>query len=205
MREKAQSAPVSTVGGRTKGCLCSLQMRRISSSRLFEDRSAHYARTMVERMKTAKTKSENLQSLREFYSCRAGDKHRALLTMEFKLFAIRHPDSKRRLRQAYRLTHPAASKNIPSICHARQRSTRSFGCFYALIPSLSGWSWRASLNLISSPTSGSPHASANLDSLDRGRKNRNCVHAIGHPAAAFEGRPPSHRRFPHSAGGLQSQ
>jgi AcrR family transcriptional regulator len=106
--EKAQVAQIAAAAGRTKGAVYAhFKNKEDFFLALFEERSAHYARTMLERMKNAKTKSENLQSLREFYSCRASDKAWALLTMEFKLYAIRHPDSKRRLRQAYRLTHPA--------------------------------------------------------------------------------------------------
>jgi AcrR family transcriptional regulator len=107
--EKAQVAQIAAAAGRTKGAVYAhFKNKEDFFLALYEERSERHARTMLERMKTTKTKSENLQSLREFYSCRAGDKAWALLTMEFKLFAIRHPDSKRRLRQAYRLTHPAA-------------------------------------------------------------------------------------------------
>ncbi len=61
---------------------------------------------MIERLKTSTTKSENLRSLREFFNGQADDRAWALLTLEFKLFAMRHPESKRRLRQAYAMTCP---------------------------------------------------------------------------------------------------
>jgi AcrR family transcriptional regulator len=106
--EKAQVAQIAASAGRTKGAVYAhFKNKEDFFLALFEERSAQRARTLLERMKGSKTKGENLQSFREFYGCQARDRAWALLILEFKLFAIRHPDSKRRLRQAYRLTRPA--------------------------------------------------------------------------------------------------
>lgn len=106
--EKAQVAQIAAAAGRTKGAVYShFKNKEDFFLALFEERSAQRVNTLVERMKATKTKSENLQRLREFYSAQASERAWALLTLEFKLFAIRHPDSKRRLRQAYRMTRPS--------------------------------------------------------------------------------------------------
>jgi AcrR family transcriptional regulator len=106
--EKAQVAQIAAAAGRTKGAVYShFKNKEDFFLALFEERSAQRAQNLVERMKATKTKSENLQRLREFYRAQASDRAWALLTLEFKLFAIRHPDSKRRLRQAYRMTRPS--------------------------------------------------------------------------------------------------
>ena len=106
--EKAQVAQIAAAAGRAKGAVYAhFKDKEDFFLALFEERSEQRAQAMLERMKTSKTKSENFQSLRDSYSAQAKDRAWALLTLEFKLFAIRHPDSKRRLRQAYRMTHPA--------------------------------------------------------------------------------------------------
>ena len=106
--EKAQVAQIATAAGRTKGAVYAhFKDKEDFFLALYEERSEQRAQAMLERMKTSKTKSDNFQSLRDSYSAQAKDRAWALLTLEFKLFAIRHPDSKRRLRQAYRMTHPA--------------------------------------------------------------------------------------------------
>lgn len=106
--EKAQVAQIAAAAGRTKGAVYAhFKNKEDFFLALFEERTAYNVRTMWERMKTTKRKSENLQSFREFYTSLASDRAWALLSLEFKLFAIRHPDSKRRLRQAYRMTRPS--------------------------------------------------------------------------------------------------
>ncbi|MHB1023268.1 MAG: TetR/AcrR family transcriptional regulator [Acidobacteriaceae bacterium] len=49
-----------------------------------------------------KTDSERLQALRQHYMKRSSDRNWVLLIMEFKLFAIRHPEVKRKLAATYR-------------------------------------------------------------------------------------------------------
>ena len=106
--EKAQVAQIAAAAGRTKGAVYAhFKNKEDFFLALFEERSAGRARALSERMETTRGKSENLQSLRELYSSQATHPAWALLVLEFKLFAIRHPDSKRRLRQAYRKTYRA--------------------------------------------------------------------------------------------------
>jgi AcrR family transcriptional regulator len=106
--EKAQVAQIAAAAGRTKGAVYAhFKNKEDFFLALFEERSARRSRALSERMKNTKGKIENLQSLRELYSSQATDTAWALLLLEFKLFAIRHPDSKRRLRQAYRSTYRA--------------------------------------------------------------------------------------------------
>lgn len=105
--EKAQVAQIAAAAGRTKGAVYAhFKNKEDFFLALFEERAAQRVRSMLERLKTSKTKSENLRSFREFFSGQADDRAWALLTLEFKLFAMRHPESKRRLRQAYALTCP---------------------------------------------------------------------------------------------------
>jgi AcrR family transcriptional regulator len=140
--EKAQVAQIAAAAGRTKGAVYAhFKNKEDFFLALFEERSTQHARTMLEKMKTTKTKSQNLQSFREFYSAQASDRAWALLTMEFKLFAMRHPDSKRRLLQAYRMTRPS---DIEGAFHrhfgaeAAEDKVGMGGAVAALAPILSG-------------------------------------------------------------------
>jgi AcrR family transcriptional regulator len=106
--EKAQVAQIAAAAGRTKGAVYAhFKNKEDFFLALFEERLAGRVRTMAERMRTTETKSGKLQSFREFYICQASDRAWALLTLEFKLFAIRHPSSNRRLREAYHTTGQA--------------------------------------------------------------------------------------------------
>jgi AcrR family transcriptional regulator len=106
--EKAQVAQIAAAAGRTKGAVYAhFRNKEDFFLALFEERATQRFQAMLERLKTSKTKSENFRSFRDFYIQQANDRAWALLTLEFKLFAIRHPESKRRLRQAYRITRPS--------------------------------------------------------------------------------------------------
>jgi AcrR family transcriptional regulator len=140
--EKAQVAQIAAAAGRTKGAVYAhFKNKEDFFLALFEERAAHRVRTLVEKMKTTKTKRQNLQSLREFYSAQASDRAWALLTLEFKLFAMRHPDSKRRLLQAHRMTRPS---DIEAEFHrvfgaeAAEDKVGIDGAVAALAPILSG-------------------------------------------------------------------
>jgi AcrR family transcriptional regulator len=140
--EKAQVAQIATAAGRTKGAVYAhFKNKEDFFLALFEERSAQHVRTLLEKMKSSKTKKENLQSFREFYRSQASDRAWALLTMEFKLYAMRHPDSKRRLRQAYRMTRPS---DIEDAFHrhfgavASEDEVGIQGAVAALAPILSG-------------------------------------------------------------------
>jgi AcrR family transcriptional regulator len=140
--EKAQVAQIAAAAGRTKGAVYAhFKNKEDFFLALFEERAAQRARAVVEQMKTTKTKRENLRNLREFYSSQASDRAWALLSLEFKLFAIRNPASKRRLRQAYRMTRPADINETFQQqfgAKAAEKQIGIDGALAALVPILSG-------------------------------------------------------------------
>src|SRR5258708_5939380 len=73
---------------------------------LFEDRT----RSIIDRFLTNLHQSENrkqsMEVFRDFYVGLVSDRMWLILTLEFKLFAIRHPGSKERLRKAFEMAKP---------------------------------------------------------------------------------------------------
>jgi hypothetical protein len=79
-------------------------------------------RRIVER---AATPQGHLDALREFYVGRAWDPHWAMLMLEFKLFAVRHPRLRARLAATHRRIR--ASLNLASINQLMPASIRGSG------------------------------------------------------------------------------
>jgi AcrR family transcriptional regulator len=73
---------------------------------LFEDRT----RSIIDRFRTnlreCKNAKQSMEVFREFYVGLVSDRKWPILTLEFKLFAIRHPESKERLRKAFEMAKP---------------------------------------------------------------------------------------------------
>jgi AcrR family transcriptional regulator len=73
---------------------------------LFEDRT----RSIIDRFRTnlreCKNAKQSMEVFREFYVGLVSDRTWPILTLEFKLFAIRHPESKERLRKAFEMAKP---------------------------------------------------------------------------------------------------
>jgi AcrR family transcriptional regulator len=71
------------------------------------------------RLESCASLPELMRVLRKFYMERVGDRQSMLLTLEFKLFALRHPKMRARLAAAHRrirasLKYDALSKLLPS-------------------------------------------------------------------------------------------
>ena len=79
-------------------------------------------RSMIEH---ASTPRGRLAALREFYVRRARDRHWAMLTLEFKLFAVRHPRLRARLARTHRRIR--ASLHLAAINELMPRGIRGSG------------------------------------------------------------------------------
>jgi hypothetical protein len=78
-----------------------------------------YARRMHELLASSTSIEQNLQIFRKFYLATLADKNWLLLLLEFKLLAIRHPESKERLQRVHRELLPQA--------HDEEAFTNFFG------------------------------------------------------------------------------
>ncbi len=73
---------------------------------LFEQRTRTYIDKLLGELRNCKSREESLKVFREFYIGLAADRSWPILTLEFKLFAVRHPESKERLRKAFEMSKP---------------------------------------------------------------------------------------------------
>ncbi|HTJ29565.1 MAG TPA: TetR/AcrR family transcriptional regulator [Acidobacteriaceae bacterium] len=105
--ERAQIDAIAAAAGRTKGAVYGhFKDKEDLFLALFEERSKKEMESVAARMSAEMDQAANLQVLRDFYRSQAADKPWAILTLEFKLYALRYPEVRRRLRQAYRQTRP---------------------------------------------------------------------------------------------------
>jgi AcrR family transcriptional regulator len=100
--EGAELGEIAALAGRTKGAIyAQFKSKEDIFLALIEER-AHCYRARMERLLAESTSVVgNLEALRTFYLQLAGDQAWSLLLLEFKLFAIRHPESKKRLQNLY--------------------------------------------------------------------------------------------------------
>ncbi|HTF61719.1 MAG TPA: TetR/AcrR family transcriptional regulator [Edaphobacter sp.] len=100
--EGAELGEIATLAGRTKGAIyAQFKSKEEIFLALVEHHTLRY-RAQMEELLTKSTSIEgNLAALRQFMLNLAKDEAWALLFLEFKLFIIRHPESKKRLQSFY--------------------------------------------------------------------------------------------------------
>lgn len=100
--EGAELGEIAALAGRTKGSIyAQFKSKEDIFLALVEDRTMRH-RARMEKMLAASTTIEgNIAALRSFYMQLAEDRAWALLLLEFKLFTIRHPDSKKQYQELY--------------------------------------------------------------------------------------------------------
>ena len=103
--EGAQLEEIAATAGRSKGAVYT---HFKSKEDLFLALYEHQIKSHIDRLVNSLRKCTNRkQSLKRFATvlCRTrARRHRPILTLEFKLFALRHPDSKERLRKAFEMS-----------------------------------------------------------------------------------------------------
>lgn len=100
--EGAELGEIATLAGRTKGAIyAQFKSKEDIFLALIEDRALLYRTQMEEWLAKSTTVEGNKAALRSFYLRRIEDQAWSLLLLEFKLFAMRHPESKKRLQNLY--------------------------------------------------------------------------------------------------------
>ena len=109
--EGAELGEIASLAGRTKGAIYAhFKNKEDLFIALFAERMTLYANRMLEMLAGSTSMEQNLQIFRKFYVGTLEDKNWLLLMLEFKLFAIRHPESKERLQKVHRQLLPQAHK-----------------------------------------------------------------------------------------------
>lgn len=100
--EGAELGEIAALAGRTKGAIyAQFKSKEDIFLALVEERTQSYRAQMMKVLAESTTVDENILGLRNFYLQRAEDQAWSLLLLEFKLFAMRHPESKKRFQNFY--------------------------------------------------------------------------------------------------------
>jgi AcrR family transcriptional regulator len=100
--EGAELGEIAALAGRTKGAIyAQFKSKEDIFLALIEDRTRCSRAQMEELLAKSTSVEGNLAALRSFYLQHAQDHAWSLLLLEFQLFAMRHPASKKRLQTLY--------------------------------------------------------------------------------------------------------
>ena len=103
--EGAQLDEIAASAGRSKGAVYThFKSKEDLFLALFEHRTRSYIDRLTNSLRKCTNRKQSLDAFREFYVGLVQDKTWPILTLEFKLFALRHPESKERLRKAFEMS-----------------------------------------------------------------------------------------------------
>lgn len=103
--ESAQLDEIATRAGRSKGAVYThFKSKEDLFLALFEHRTRSYINRLVNTLQNCTSRKQSLEAFREFYVGLVQDRIWPILTLEFKLYALRHPESKERLRKAFEMS-----------------------------------------------------------------------------------------------------
>jgi AcrR family transcriptional regulator len=103
--EAAQLDEIAARADRSKGAVYThFKSKEDLFLALFEHRTTSYIDRLAGSLRKCTGRKQSLEAFREFYVGLVHDRTWPLLTLEFKLFALRHPESKERLRKAFEMS-----------------------------------------------------------------------------------------------------
>ena len=124
--EAARIEDIAAESGHTRGAFyANFDSKEELFFALLEKRATEHLVDLQQRLEKCSSLTDRLRMLRAFYLERATDRQSVLLTLEFKLFALRHPKMRARLAAAHRrirasLKYEALTKLLPSHQGAEQ-------------------------------------------------------------------------------------
>jgi AcrR family transcriptional regulator len=111
--ESAQLDEIAATAGRSKGAVYThFKSKEDLFLALYEQRTRSYVDRLVKTLQECTSRKQSLESFREFFVGLVQDKTLPILTLEFKLFALRHPQSKERLRKAFEMSKATNDDSI---------------------------------------------------------------------------------------------
>lgn len=106
--EAAQLDEIAARAERSKGAVYThFKSKEDLFLALFEHRTRSYIDSLFTSLRKCTNRKQSHLAFREFIIGLAHDRTWPILTLEFKLFAIRHPESKERLRKAFEMSKPS--------------------------------------------------------------------------------------------------
>jgi AcrR family transcriptional regulator len=132
--EAAQLDEIATTAGRSKGAVYThFKSKEDLFLVLFEHRTRSYIQSFVNKLDECTNQKESMAAFRDFYVALASDRTWPILTLEFKLFALRHPESKERLRKAFEMAKPPRSETRDRLMFGQPTQTQKADNDLALI------------------------------------------------------------------------
>jgi AcrR family transcriptional regulator len=140
--EAAQLDAIAARADRSKGAVYThFKSKEDLFLALFEHRTRAYIDRLMTDLSKCTTRKRRHEVFREFFVGLATGRTWPILTLEFKLFAIRHPESKERLRKAFEMSKPAyngaAYEQMFGRLSGEQRADNDL-CLAALGPIVTG-------------------------------------------------------------------
>lgn len=103
--ESAQLDEIAATADRSKGAVYThFKSKEDLFLALFELRMRSYIDRLVNTLQKCTSRKQGLETFREFYVGLVQDRTWPILTLEFKLYALRHPESKERFRKAFEMS-----------------------------------------------------------------------------------------------------
>src|SRR5437899_2383732 len=103
--ESAQLDEIAARADRSKGAVYThFKSKEDLFLALFENRTRSYIGRVVTSLQKCTNRKQSLEAFREFYVGLEQDRMWPILTLEFKLYALRHPESKERFRKAFEMS-----------------------------------------------------------------------------------------------------
>ena len=107
--ERAQLAEIASKAGRSQGALYGhFKSKEDLFLALSEYRTRGYVDKFSRKIENCSNRKQRHEAFREFYIELVCDRAWMILTLEFKLFSLRHPRSKQRLQRALEMTRPTS-------------------------------------------------------------------------------------------------
>jgi AcrR family transcriptional regulator len=103
--EGAQLEEIAATAGRSKGAVYThFKNKEDLFLALYEHQIRSHIDRLINSLRKCTNRKQSREAFREFYVELVRDRTWPILTLEFKLFALRHPDSKERLRKAFEMS-----------------------------------------------------------------------------------------------------
>jgi AcrR family transcriptional regulator len=111
--EGAQLDEIAATAGRSKGAVYThFKSKEDLFLALFEHRTRTYIEALIASLRKCTSRKQSLEAFREFYVGLVRDRIWPILTLEFKLYALRHPGSKERLRKAFEMSKATSDRGL---------------------------------------------------------------------------------------------
>ncbi len=111
--EGAQLDEIAAAAGRSKGSVYThFKNKEDLFLALFEQRNRSYVERLAASIRECPDQKQSLEAFREFCIGLVRDRAFSILTLEFKLYALRHPESKERFRKVFELPRTTDNQSL---------------------------------------------------------------------------------------------